>query len=62
MIDVEITTNDGESFIEKVSEFDAETMNEKLNNSEINTVAIGNIILSRFDVKRIIAKRVTEEE
>lgn len=62
MIDVVITTNDGESFIEKVSEFDAETMNEKLNNSEINTVAIGNIILSRFDVKRIIAKRVTEEE
>ncbi len=61
MITVEITTNDGERFIEDVEEFDVESMNQKLNDSEINTVSIGNIILGRYDVKRIVAKIIEKE-
>lgn len=53
---LEILTNDGVSFDVEVAEFDAEEINSKLNDSEVNTVVIGGFIFGRFDIKRIITK------
>ncbi len=63
MIELCILTQGDEELTATVEQYNAEELNEKLNNSEINTVAIGDIILNRFDVKRIstITKRSIDD-
>lgn len=56
MINLEIKTHEGEVFDVEVAEYNAEETNAKLNDSEVNTVIIGDLIFSRFDIKRIITK------
>lgn len=51
-----LTHNSGEYFTE-VESFDPVTLNEQLNNNEVNTVVIGDLILSKIDVK-VISKIV----
>lgn len=48
-----ITTHEGEKFETTVDEYNAFELNEKLNSSEVNTVALGDVILSRISVKSI---------
>lgn len=47
-----ITHNSGE-FETQVETFDPVLLNEQLNNNEVNTVVIGDLILSKIDVKVI---------
>ncbi|MEK3887244.1 hypothetical protein [Bacillus sp. FSL K6-3431] len=56
MINLEVLTHDGELFNVEVAEYDAMEVNEKLNDSEVNTVVIGDFIFGRFDIKRIVTK------
>jgi len=53
-----LTHNSGE-YETTVDEFDPLVLNEQLNDLNVNTVAIGNVILSRIDVKNV---SVVEEE
>ena len=56
MITLTITTQEGEVFDVEVTHYDAVETNAKLNDSEVNTVVIGDNIYGRFDIKRIIKK------
>ncbi|WP_341356636.1 hypothetical protein [Rossellomorea sp. y25] len=47
-----VTHNSGE-FETEVDSFDPVEMNEQLNSMEVNTVVIGDLILSKIDVKVI---------
>jgi hypothetical protein len=47
-----VTHNSGE-YETEVESFDPVEMNEQLNNIEVNTVVIGDLILSKIDVKVI---------
>jgi len=53
---LEIRTLEGEVFEVEVEDFDVVELNDKLNDSEVNTVVIGNNIFNRFDIKRIVTK------
>jgi len=61
MIELTILTKDGEELTAEVSEYAPEELNDKLNDGEVNTVVIGNIILEKFDVKRIMQRTLDEE-
>lgn len=54
MIKLRIQTHSGEDKIVEVEEYNAIELNEKLNDIEINTVAIGDIIFSRIDIKLVL--------
>ena len=53
---LDILCHDGSQFEVTVESFDPIAMNETLNNSNILTVVIGDIIFSRIDIKRIVPK------
>lgn len=61
MIELEISTHENETFNVQVEEFDAAALNEKLNDSNVNTVLIGNKIFSRILVKKVMEKEVENE-
>ena len=61
MIELTILTKDGEELTTEVAEYIPEELNDKLNDGEVNTVVIGNIILEKFDVKRITQRGLDEE-
>jgi hypothetical protein len=42
----------------EVEEYDPIKINSELNNNEINTVVIGDVILSRIDVKNVSKKEI----
>lgn len=50
---LKILTHHSGEYETEVETFNAAEMNEKLNNNEINTVVIGDLILSKIDVKVI---------
>lgn len=51
---VKIVTHSGNEYTVEVLNYDSIQVNEDLNNREINTVAFGEIILSRIDVKAVV--------
>ena len=53
MIKLEVKTHDGETFIEEVESYDANQLNDKINDKEILTVVIGNRIISRIKISEI---------
>lgn len=53
---LEIRTHEGEIIDKEVDDYNAEEMYEKLNDSDVNVVLIGDSIFSRFDIKRITTK------
>lgn len=53
-MDVRILTHSGGEYVATVVHFDATQLNEKLNDINVNTVAIGDVILSRIDVKLVV--------
>ncbi|UPO88344.1 hypothetical protein [Niallia sp. Man26] len=54
MIKLKIKTHSGNEYEVDVTDYNAAETNEKLNTNEINTVAFGDIILSRIDIKSIV--------
>lgn len=59
MIKLEVSTHGSESFIVEVEEYNAESLNEQLNDNDINTVALGDLVISRINVKSV--KPIQEE-
>ncbi|MED5102431.1 hypothetical protein P9858_20075 [Niallia circulans] len=58
MFKLKIKTHSGEEYVAKVDEYTPSTINEQLNKNEINTVAFGDIIVSRIDVKSVVPVEV----
>ena len=59
MIKLSIETHDGNSFEVAVDEYDAVALNEELNNQNVNTVVLGDLVVSRINVKSV--KPIREE-
>jgi hypothetical protein len=53
MINLRILTHNSGEYETTVESFDAAAMNEQLNDNAVNTVVIGDLILSKIDVKVI---------
>jgi hypothetical protein len=51
-----ILTHGGREYEAEVTSYDPIKLNEDINNKEINTVLIGDVILSRIDIKAIFEK------
>ncbi|MEK5055860.1 hypothetical protein MHH96_20940 [Niallia sp. FSL K6-0212] len=64
MFKLKITTHSGADYVAEVDEYNPSTINEQLNKNEINTIMLGEIILSRIDVKSVvpIVEELNEEE
>lgn len=55
---LKIKTHSGSEFEAEVQEYNAAEVNEKLNRNDVNTVAFGDIIVSRIDVKSVVPVEV----
>ena len=51
---LKIITHAGVEYEVTVDSYDPIALNDQLNNHELNTVAIGEIIISRIDVKNVV--------
>jgi len=51
---LKIITHSGGEYEVTVEEYDASQVNTDLNDNQINTVAFGDVILSRIDVKAVV--------
>lgn len=52
-MELEVTTHDNEVIVVTVEEYDAKALNESLNDVSLNTVAIGDLIISRINLKTV---------
>lgn len=59
MIKLIIDTHDGKTYETEVENYDAVALNADLNDSTLNTVVLGDIVVSRINVKSV---RPAEEE
>ncbi|UQZ76858.1 hypothetical protein C2I17_21205 [Niallia circulans] len=55
---LKIKTHSGSEFEAEVQNYNAAEVNEKLNRNDVNTVAFGDIIVSRIDVKSVVPVEV----
>lgn len=62
MILLKIKTHSGSEFEAEVQDYNAAEVNEKLNRNDVNTVAFGDIIVSRIDVKSVVPVEVPPSE
>lgn len=53
MVKLKITTHSGNEYEAEVESYDPVKVNTDLNAAELNTVVLGNVILSRIDVKSV---------
>jgi hypothetical protein len=53
-----ISTHGGKDYEVEVESYNPAQMNDDLNNREINTVVIGDVILARIDIKSISKKEI----
>jgi hypothetical protein len=53
-----VNTHGGKEYEIEVESYDPVLMNDDLNNREINTVVIGDVILARIDIKSISKKEI----
>lgn len=53
MITLKILTHNSGEYQTEVETYDPIAINEQLNNMEVNTVVIGDLVLSKIDVKVI---------
>lgn len=51
---LKVITHSGNEYEVQVETYDPVLVNDDLNNREINTVAFGEIIVSRIDVKAVV--------
>lgn len=49
-----ISTHSGNNYEVFVEMYNAEELNEKLNDANVNTIVLGDVIVSRIDVKTIV--------
>jgi hypothetical protein len=56
LITLNIITHSGKEYETEVDNYDPVKINEDTNNLELNTVLIGDVILSRIDVKGVCKK------
>ena len=61
MIGLEITTHEGQTFHVELEEYDPITLNEKINNQDINTLQIGELIISRVSIKTVFPVREDDQ-
>jgi hypothetical protein len=54
MIKLKVKTHSGSEYEVEVNDYKAVETNEKLNRNDVNTVAFGNVIISRIDVKSVV--------
>ena len=54
MITLKILTHSSGDYEATVESFDPILLNEQLNSNQINTVVVGDLILSRIDVKTVV--------
>jgi hypothetical protein len=52
-MNLRILTHDGLDLISTVDTFNAVEVNEKLNNNDVHTIVLGNMIFSRINIKAI---------
>lgn len=50
---LEVSTHDNEVIIVTVEEYDPIALNESLNDTSLNTVVIGDLIISRINLKKV---------
>lgn len=50
---LKVLTHDGEEYFAEVADYDPISLNDKLNDTAINTVVIGSVIEARINIKRI---------
>jgi hypothetical protein len=53
MVKLRVLTHSGEDAVVEMENYNVAELNEQLNDNEINTVIIGDIIFSRIDIKLI---------
>jgi hypothetical protein len=51
-----VNTHSGKEYEINVEEYNPVEINENLNNREVNTIIIGDVIIARIDVKSICKK------
>lgn len=49
-----VSTHDGKDYEVNVETYDPIALNAELNNNEVNTVVIGDVIISRINVKSVV--------
>lgn len=54
MVKLKVLTHGGKEYEVSVESYDSVVLNEQLNNAELNTVAIGELVISRIDVKNVV--------
>jgi len=54
MTKLKITTHSGNEYETVVEEYDPVKINTDLNASELNTIVLGEVIISRIDVKSVV--------
>ena len=55
-----VSTHDGKEYEVNVETYDPIALNADLNNNEVNTVVIGDVIISRINVKSVVVAEVPE--
>lgn len=55
-----VSTHDGKDYEVNVESYDPIALNTDLNNNEVNTVVIGDVIISRINVKSVVVVEVPE--
>ncbi len=53
MIKLEVKTHDDEIYTKEVEDYDAQKLNDEINNNEVLTVVIGDLIISRINIAKI---------
>lgn len=53
MIKLEVKTHDDEIYTKEVESYDAQKLNDEINNNEVLTVVIGDLIISRINIAKI---------
>lgn len=53
MIALKVITHSGKEFDVEVESYDPISLNEQINNHDIITLVLGNVIISRLDIKAI---------
>ncbi len=51
---LKIKTHSGSEYEVELTDYNAAETNEKLNRNDVNTVAFGDVIISRIDVKSVV--------
>lgn len=60
MLTLRIETHDGNVYEQNVEIYEAAELNEMLNNDQLNTVVLGELVVSRINVKSV--KPIEETE